>query len=170
MYFGWQKLRSPKRNMKVIQFCSYDFCSYDITILLIDDIPSFKTDWNLFPITANLAFRCQNLCPVHCGFHLRHNRFLIQFQQRCFTWTRSPWSHLQVTSWPSRAPSKLDLYISTPRLSPPSWLPSPVLVIASPQPRGEWGPQVTYMLFKCVIKLNPYPVSALFPYSHRCEF
>ena len=82
MYFGWQILRSPKRNMKVIQFCSYDFCSYylcsyDITILLIDDIPSFKTDWNLFPITANLAFRCQNLCPVHCGFYLRHIPNLI---------------------------------------------------------------------------------------------
>ena len=102
--------------------------------------------------------------------HLLHNIFLIQFQQRCFTWTRSPWSHLQVTSWPSRAPSKLDLYIFTPGLSPPSWLPSPVLVIASPQPRGERGPQVTYIFFKYVIKLNPYPVSALFPYSHRCEF
>ena len=66
------------------------------------------------------------------------------------TWSTSPWSHLHVTGWPSRAPSKHYAYMRIhwplyggKQDAPPSWCPLPVLVIASPHPRGEWGPQLT---------------------------
>ena len=88
-------------------------CWRIIAILLIDNIPSFEANWNPLSIIANFAFGAfLNFSPINCGLHLSRScpTDWTESQQSCFTWSKSPWSHLQVTSWPSRAPSKHYLY------------------------------------------------------------
>ena len=66
-YFCWPRLMSPKRNISVLLISYWSI----IASLLIDNIPSFKMDWNLLAVTTSSAFWGHNLCPIDCCLHLR---------------------------------------------------------------------------------------------------
>ena len=151
-----------------------------ITILLIDDIPSFELDWNLLPISANSSLWGHNLCPIDCCLHLRpscptnswFNKAIALGYLEHIPLEPSPSNRLAIQSafqalriyWPlfggkSKTHLQVDVLCQ-------SWsLPVPTQE-GSEARNSPWFGVCSHFYLSIFIKPNPYSVSALFPYSH----